>query len=36
VFVTGQVANECSNDCILNTVLLATVLLLAAIAERFE
>ncbi len=35
-FVTGQVANEWSNDYVLNTVLLATVLLLGAIAERFE
>jgi hypothetical protein len=36
VFATGQVANEWSNDYLLNTVLLATVLLLGAIAERFR
>jgi hypothetical protein len=35
MFVAGQIANEWSNDYVRNTVLLAMVLLLAAIAERF-
>lgn len=35
-FAEGQVANQHSDDYVLNTVFLAVVLLLAAIAERFE
>jgi len=35
-FDEGQAANELSDDYVLNTVVLATVLFLIAIAERFE
>jgi hypothetical protein len=35
-FAAGQSANETSDNYVLNTVLLATVLLLAAIGERFS
>jgi hypothetical protein len=35
-FNLGQAANQQSDDYVLNTVFLATVLFLTAIAERFE
>ena len=35
-FKQGQAANQQSDDYVLNTVFLATVLFLTAIAERFD